>query len=135
MISLCSAHTKRHTHCADACFPEPVKSSTLISIVGLILRVKATERRFAQARAASNQRLTEVKAHDLLSPLCTISSLAAWIREEYVHQLGACAREYLGLLDQSVERMREVIVRTFGSSIQHGQIDYGLKRRPDQGTA
>ena len=115
LISLCSSHTKWHARYADSCFLEPIKPTMLRSIIGLVLQVKAAERGLLEA-AASNQRLkamAETIAHDLLSPLCTISSLAAWIRGQYEDQLGAGGREYLGLLEQSVDRMREVIVRTF----------------------
>lgn len=115
LIALCSSHTRNYAHYPDSCFLEPVKPTTLVSIVGLALRVKAAERRLEQ-----NQRLeitAKTGVHDLLSPLCTISSLAAWIREEYADQLGGDGRGYLGLLEQSVDRMRAVIVRTFENSI------------------
>ena len=128
LISLCSAQTIRHVRYADSCFLEPVKPATLISIIGLALRAKAAERRVLEM-AASAHRLTamaDTEAHDLLSPLCTISSLAAWIRGEYEDQLGAGGREYIGLLEQSVDRMREVITRIFAVSVRHGKLDSGL---------
>ena len=125
LISLCSAHTIRLVRYADSCFLEPVTPATLISIIGLALRAKAAERRLLEM-AASTHRLTAIAhtgPHDLLSPLCTISSLAAWIRWEYEDQLGAGGREYIGLLERSVDRMRDVITRIFAPSIQHGKLD------------
>lgn len=129
LISLCSSRARRDAHYADSCFLEPVKPTTLISIVELVLRVRATERRFVQGVAASNHGPTtmDTRAHDLLSPLCTISSLAAWIRGEYADRLGGGGREYLGMLEQSVERMREVIARTFATPVHHGRVDCQLE--------
>ena len=48
-------------------------------------------------------------AHDLLSPLCTIDWISNWIAEEYGDRLGADGREWLSLLQKSVDRMRAVI--------------------------
>lgn len=124
LISLCPSHRKAHARYVDLCFQEPIKPTTLISIVGLVLQVKAA-REFLQAAAPNDgpRATAETRPHDLLSPLCTISSLAAWIRGEYEDQLGAGGREYLGLLEQSVERMREVIVKTFAVSTPAGRPD------------
>jgi hypothetical protein len=129
LISLCSSLARRHADYADSYFLEPVKPTTLISIIELVLRVKAMERRLVQEVAASNSEPTptDTMAHDLLSPLCTITSLAAWIQGEYADQLGGGAREYLGMLERSVDRMREVIATTFAASIDHGRI--GASRR------
>jgi CheY-like chemotaxis protein len=130
LISLYSSRGRRDAHYADSCFLEPVKPTTLISIVELVLRVRAAERRLVQGVAASNHGSTttrDTRAHDLLSPLCTISSLAAWIRGEYADRLGGGGREYLGMLEQSVERMREVIARTFEPPVHHGRVDCQLE--------
>ena len=61
-------------------------------------------------------------AHDLLSPLCTISSITTWIFGEYCDRLGAGGREYLGLLQQSVERMRTVL-ELFLNPASDGPVD------------
>jgi hypothetical protein len=47
--------------------------------------------------------------HDLLSPLCTIASLGAWLVDEYSDRLGPDGREWLNRLQESVERLRAVI--------------------------
>ena len=52
-----------------------------------------------------------LKAHDLLSPLCTISFVSAWIAGEYSEQLGVNGREYFKLLEKSVERVMGVVNR------------------------
>jgi response regulator RpfG family c-di-GMP phosphodiesterase len=62
-----------------------------------------------------------VAAHDLLSPLCTISSLTSWIFGEYCDQLGAGGQEWLGLLQQSVERMR-IVVEMFLTTTSDGRV-------------
>ena len=56
-------------------------------------------------------------AHDLLSPLCTISSISSYIIEEYGDRLGESGMEYLRLLEESVTRMRAVIERVFPDSL------------------
>jgi len=60
-------------------------------------------------RTIGSGRLAPMAAHDLLSPLSTISSLSAWIADEYSDRLGPDGREWLNLLEKSVERMRAVI--------------------------
>jgi hypothetical protein len=50
-----------------------------------------------------------VAAHDLLSPLCTISFISDWIVDEYSERLGSEAREMLKLLQKSVERVRTIL--------------------------
>ena len=52
-----------------------------------------------------------LKAHDLLSPLCTISFVSAWIAGEYGDRLGVSGREYFKLLEKSVERVIAVVNR------------------------
>jgi len=54
-----------------------------------------------------------VIAHDLISPLCTISFISDWIADEYRDRLGPEACEMLNLLQQSVERMKAVIETSF----------------------
>ena len=56
-------------------------------------------------------------AHDLLSPLCTISSISSYIVEEYGDRLGESGMEYLRLLQESATRMHAVIERVFPDSI------------------
>ena len=48
-------------------------------------------------------------AHDLLSPLSTISFLSALIADDYSERLGVDGRELLILLQQSVQHMRAVV--------------------------
>jgi response regulator RpfG family c-di-GMP phosphodiesterase len=125
LIALCSLHTKSHAHFATSCFPEPVTPKALLSIIGLVQRLQAVEQRMVKV-ATSNQ-LTLIKSnttpHDLLSPLSTISSLAAWIRSEYGHRLGAGGENYLELLDQSIDQMRAAVLRVFAVSVSGGGID------------
>src|SRR5215472_25213 len=54
-----------------------------------------------------------VAAHDLLSPLCTISFISDWIADEYSERLGSEAREMLKLLQKSVERVRAILETSF----------------------
>jgi len=82
-------------------------------------------RRKNDALIESNKHLrtaAPVAAHDLLSPLCTISSLTTWIFEEYCDHLGAGGQEWLGLLQQSIERMRTA-VELFLTAASDGRVD------------
>jgi hypothetical protein len=54
-----------------------------------------------------------VIAHDLMSPLCTISFIIDSIADEYRDRLGPEAREMFELLQQSIERMKAVIEASF----------------------
>lgn len=80
-------------------------------------------------------------AHDLLSPLCSITSITALMCGEYCDRFDAGGREWLVLLERSVERMRTV-VELFLTSTSDGRVDPelvspkretlrdGLKRAP-----
>ncbi len=47
--------------------------------------------------------------HDLRSTLCTVTVVSSWILGEYGEQMDDNGREYLTLLQKSVERMRGVV--------------------------
>jgi signal transduction histidine kinase len=67
------------------------------------------------------QRFAGVVAHDLHSPLATINTLTMWILREYGDKLGEDGREYLTLLQNSVERMRALVDAVLQSSMdRHG---------------
>jgi signal transduction histidine kinase len=48
-------------------------------------------------------------AHDLRSPLCTVAMVSSWIRGEYSDRMDATGREYLALLQKSIERMTVLV--------------------------
>ena len=52
-------------------------------------------------------------AHDLLSPLCTISVIASYLSEEFGDRLGESGMESLRLLEMSVVQLRAAIDRAF----------------------
>jgi light-regulated signal transduction histidine kinase (bacteriophytochrome) len=51
-------------------------------------------------------------AHDLRSSLCTVTVVSSWILGEYSDRMDASGREYLALLQKSVERMTALIDST-----------------------
>ena len=57
-------------------------------------------------------------AHDLLSPLCTISFVSTWIFGEYGERLGVTGRESMSLLLKSVERMIAAVDRLFSLPVK-----------------
>jgi light-regulated signal transduction histidine kinase (bacteriophytochrome) len=75
--------------------------------------------RRAELLAATNRRLEKsnrelhhfasVVAHDLKSPLSTISAMSAWLCDEYQNQLDPDAQEYLKFMNQAVCRMNALV--------------------------
>jgi len=55
------------------------------------------------------QQLAVTIAHDFLSPLATIKSLASWISQAHGPDLGSSGVEDLELLQQSVDRLRALV--------------------------
>lgn len=88
-------------------------TSDIHELVSLKLEVEArleAAYRSPSSDARMNLPLYDPKVgHDLLSPLTTICSLSAWISGEYGHSLGVGGREYLDLLQKSVDRMSAVV--------------------------
>ena len=69
-------------------------------------------------------------AHDLLSPLCTISVIASYIREEFGDRLGESGVESVRLLEKSVARLRVAIGKAFPDFVGRDLTpELGLRRR------
>lgn len=72
-----------------------------------------------ELRTTSRQRLEQsnrdlhhfasVIAHDLKSPLSTISAMSTWLSEEYGSQLDSGAQEYLKFINDAVGRMNTLV--------------------------
>lgn len=130
IVVMCSPRDRKYwsRECGvDLLLPESVAPRTLVSVIQLLLRSGSAARlkrelqsnveelvRERERLTSCNQDLTGVvslKAHDLLSPLCTISFVSAWISGEYGDRLGVNGREYFKLLEKSVERVMAVVNR------------------------
>jgi hypothetical protein len=83
-------------------------------------RVEELTRENARLIAPSEgrQKSTPAVAHDLLSPLCTISFVSTWIFGEYGERLGVTGRESMSLLLKSVERMIAAVDRLFSLPVK-----------------
>lgn len=83
-------------------------------------RVEELTRENARLMAPSEgrQKSTPAVAHDLLSPLCTISFVSTWIFGEYGERLGVTGRESMSLLLKSVERMIAAVDRLFSLPVK-----------------
>ena len=83
-------------------------------------RVEELTRENARLIAPSEgrQKSTPAVAHDLLSPLCTISFVSTWIFGEYGERLGVTGRESMSLLLKSVERMIATVDRLFSLPVK-----------------
>nr|WP_293294765.1 PAS domain-containing sensor histidine kinase [Allomuricauda sp.] len=60
----------------------------------------------------SNESLKEyayVVSHDLKSPLRSIEALASWLKNDYSEALGETGREYLGMIQDKIESMENLI--------------------------
>ena len=71
-------------------------------------------------------------AHYLLSPLWTIDWISNWIATEYGGQLGADGREWVSLLQKSVDRMRAVIEDVSAFQPLEAVGDPSTKQPPDR---
>jgi DNA-binding response OmpR family regulator len=123
---------------ANVWIPEPVGPHALISVIRMFLRdyrVAASEAILKQAEAGERgetpesirsrigyalpepPRAVQLPArlvgletvHDLMSPLSTLTAISSWIVSEYGASLDETGREYLELLQKSIERMHKAV--------------------------
>jgi signal transduction histidine kinase len=122
-----SGRKRRRGHFLDVHLPAAAEKAALSTVIEALLRAKsagehnASLQELMQANsqlALSNQdfqRFAAVVAHDFLSPVATISSLASAMVEEYGPSLSESARDHLALLQKTSGHM---------SALVHGVFEY-----------
>ena len=91
---------------------KPIGAQGIVKDITNQRAIEAENKKLLQDLEKSNEELEEyahIVSHDLKSPLRSINALVNWLREDYNDVLDASGLQNIGLIEQTLEKMEQLI--------------------------